>query len=60
MKLVSFLLLLLNLAAGSIAVSQNATFIAGQISQIPPCGVRQLIELANRRDGINSEYSCSV
>ena len=56
MKL-DYFLLLLNLATGSTALSQNASFIAGEIAQISPCGVRQLIARSNRRDVINPEYS---
>lgn len=42
MKLGRFLLLL-NLATVGAALSQNASFITGEIAQISPCGVRQLI-----------------
>jgi hypothetical protein len=56
MKLVS-LLLRLNLVTASTAISQNASFIAGEIAQISPCGVRQLIASLHRGDVVNSEYS---
>jgi hypothetical protein len=56
MKLDYFLLLLSALTTRCIAVSQNASFIAGEIALISPCGVRQLIELSDRRDVTNSGY----
>lgn len=54
-----YLLALFNLATVSTALSQNASFIAGEIAQISACGVRQFIVLSNKGEVINSEQlSC--